>query len=51
MTRRPNRRLGLATRAIHHGYDPASAEGALTPPIHLTSTYVFATAEAGCFPL
>jgi methionine-gamma-lyase len=47
MTRRPNRRLGLATRAIHHGYDPASAEGALAPPIHLTSTYVFETAEAG----
>ena len=47
MTRRSNRKLGLATRAIHHGYDPASAEGALTPPIHLTSTYVFETAEEG----
>lgn len=38
---------GFATRAIHHGYDPATAEGALTPPLHLTSTFVFETAEAG----
>jgi methionine-gamma-lyase len=38
---------GFATRAIHHGYDPRSAEGALTPPLHLTSTFAFETAEAG----
>ncbi len=37
---------GLATRAIHFGYDPQSEHGALTPPLHLTSTYAFETAEA-----
>ncbi len=37
----------LATRAIHHGYDPADNEGALTPPLHLTSTFAFESAEAG----
>jgi methionine-gamma-lyase len=40
-------KLGFATRAIHAGYDPADAEGALTPPVHLTSTYVFDTVEHG----
>ncbi|OCW56027.1 trans-sulfuration enzyme family protein [Hoeflea olei] len=38
---------GPATRAIHLGYDPASENGALTPPIYLTSTYAFETAEDG----
>ncbi|GAW35006.1 methionine gamma-lyase [Roseovarius sp. A-2] len=38
---------GFATRAIHLGYDPMSHEGALTPPLHLTSTFAFETAEAG----
>lgn len=37
----------FATRAIHHGYDPAQNEGALTPPLHMTSTFVFETAEQG----
>lgn len=44
---RPNRPQGLSTRAIHLGYDPASAMGALTPPIYMTSTFAFETAEAG----
>lgn len=39
--------MGFATRAIHHGYDPSEAEGALTPPLHLTSTFVFENAQAG----
>lgn len=39
--------LGFATRAIHDGYDPASAEGALVPPVHMTSTFTFETAEHG----
>lgn len=39
--------LGFATRAIHHGYDPRSEQGALTPPLHLTSTFTFETAQAG----
>lgn len=42
-----NRPLGFATRAIHHGYDPLAHEGALTPPVHMTSTFAFETAGAG----
>ncbi|MBQ1203734.1 MAG: PLP-dependent transferase, partial [Loktanella sp.] len=38
---------GFTTRAIHLGYDPLDHEGALTPPLHLTSTFAFETAEAG----
>jgi len=38
---------GFASRAIHHGYDPASEHGALTPPLFQTSTYAFESAEAG----
>ncbi len=38
---------GFASRAIHHAYEPELNENALTPPLHLTSTFVFATAEAG----
>lgn len=37
----------FATRAIHLGYDPLQNEGALTPPLHLTSTYAFESTEAG----
>lgn len=42
-----NSKQGFATRAIHHAYDPQENEGALTPPLHLTSTFSFETAEAG----
>lgn len=38
---------GFSTRAIHAGYDPAQEQGALTPPLHLTSTFAFESAEAG----
>jgi methionine-gamma-lyase len=38
---------GFATRAIHLGHDPLEHEGALVPPLHLTSTFAFETAEAG----
>ncbi|MEO1573604.1 MAG: PLP-dependent transferase [Pseudomonadota bacterium] len=38
---------GFCSRAIHAGYDPADHEGALTPPLHLTSTFAFDTAEEG----
>ena len=38
---------GFASRAIHHGYDPLDHDGALTPPLHLTSTFAFESAEAG----
>jgi len=38
---------GFATRAIHFGYDAQEEQGALTPPLHMTSTFCFETAEAG----
>jgi methionine-gamma-lyase len=41
---RPNRLPAFATRAIHHGFDRTKAEGALIPPIYMTSTYAFETA-------
>jgi methionine-gamma-lyase len=47
MTARRNRPQGFSTRAIHLGYDPAEHDGALTPPIYMTSTFAFETAEAG----
>lgn len=43
----PNDTFGFATRAIHAGYSPKDAEGALTPPLHLTSTFAFECAEHG----
>src|SRR6056297_2726790 len=46
-TSKKNRQPGFSTRAIHHAYDPAEHQGALTPPIFMTSTYAFETAEAG----
>ncbi len=42
-----NRPDSFSTMAIHHGYNPMDNEGALAPPLHLTSTYAFETAEAG----
>ena len=40
-------RSGFATRAIHEAYDPIDHEGALTPPLHQSSTFTFDTAEHG----
>ena len=37
----------FATRAIHGGYDAASHQGALNPPIYWSSTYAFESAEQG----
>jgi methionine-gamma-lyase len=37
----------FSTRAIHAGYDATQHDGALVPPLHLSSTFVFETAEAG----
>jgi methionine-gamma-lyase len=37
---------GFATRAIHAG-DPGDASGALTPPLHLTSTFAFDDVQQG----
>lgn len=41
------RALKPATLMMGHGYDPALSEGALKPPIFLTSTFVFENAQAG----
>lgn len=38
---------GFATRAIHTGYSPADHDGSLAPPLHMTSTFVFESAERG----
>jgi methionine-gamma-lyase len=41
------RTLKPATLMMGHGYDPALSEGALKPPVFLTSTFVFPDAAAG----
>ncbi|AGH49864.1 MULTISPECIES: cystathionine gamma-synthase family protein [Sphingomonadales] len=41
------RPLKPATLMMGHGYDPMLSEGALKPPIFLTSTFVFENAAAG----
>ena len=33
--------FGFATKAIHHGYDAIANEGAVSPPIFMTSTFAF----------
>jgi methionine-gamma-lyase len=38
---------GFATKAIHAAYDAQQEQGALNPPMHLSSTYTFANAEEG----
>src|SRR5438105_10968274 len=35
-----NKQAGFATRAIHVGQEPDAETGAVSPPIHPTSTYV-----------
>lgn len=42
---RSNRPPGFQTRAIHHGYDPADHQRALSPPIYMTSTFAFDSVE------
>lgn len=37
----------FATLAIHAGYDAKQNQGALTPPIHVSSTYAFDSVEQG----
>ncbi|MBY4676489.1 methionine gamma-lyase [Marinobacterium arenosum] len=38
---------GFATRAIHSGYDAQQHDGALVPPVYLTSTFAFDSVEQG----
>ena len=35
------------TLMLNYGYDPQLSEGAVKPPVFLTSTFVFRTAEDG----
>lgn len=39
--------LGFASRAIHAGWDPQTAQGALNPPIYSSATFAFDSAEQG----
>lgn len=42
-----NHRLKPETLMLGYGYDPALSEGAVKPPVFLTSTFVFKSAEEG----
>ncbi len=42
-----NRRLRPETLMLGYGYDPALSEGSVKPPVFLTSTFVFRSAEEG----
>jgi methionine-gamma-lyase len=42
-----NHALKPETLMLSYGYDPALSEGAVKPPVFLTSTFVFGTAEEG----
>ncbi|MDU4094655.1 MAG: cystathionine gamma-synthase family protein [Pantoea sp.] len=42
-----NRPLQPETQMLNYGYDPALSEGAVKPPVFLTSTFVFNSAEDG----
>src|ERR671925_56623 len=42
-----NHALHPETLMLNYGYDPELSEGAVKPPVFLTSTFVFRTAEEG----
>ena len=42
-----NHQLRPETLMLGYGFDPALSEGAVKPPVFLTSTFVFGTAEEG----
>jgi len=42
-----NHMLHPETLVLNYGYDPQLSEGAVKPPVFLTSTFVFTTAEDG----
>lgn len=42
-----NRRLHPETLMLGYGYDPALSEGSVKPPVFLTSTFAFRSAEEG----
>src|SRR4029077_7131135 len=39
--------LNVETLMLGYGYDPSLSEGSVKPPVILTSTFVFQTAEQG----
>lgn len=41
------RKLHPETQMLNYGYDPRLSEGAVKPPVFLTSTFVFNSAEEG----
>ena len=41
------RELHPETQMLNYGYDPTLSEGAVKPPVFLTSTFVFTSAEEG----
>ena len=46
-TRIGNHELHPETQMLNFGYDPELSEGAVKPPVFLTSTFVFHSAEEG----
>ena len=42
-----NHALKPETLMLGYGYDPTLSEGAVKPPVFLTSTFVFGSAEEG----
>ncbi|QUG77070.1 cystathionine gamma-synthase family protein [Erwinia sp. E602] len=42
-----SRELQPETQMLNYGYDPSLSEGAVKPPVFLTSTFVFNSAEEG----
>ena len=42
-----NHELHPETLMLNYGYDPELSEGAVKPPVFLTSTFVFKSAEEG----
>lgn len=46
-TRIGEHKLHPSTQMMSYGYDPAMSEGSVKPPVFLTSTFVFASAEEG----
>lgn len=45
------RELQPETQMLNYGYDPALSEGAVKPPVFLTSTFIFNSAEEGAISL
>ncbi|WP_232223366.1 methionine gamma-lyase [Sphingorhabdus lutea] len=45
MGHHPAQQQAFSTRAIHSGYNPMDEQGALCPPLHLTSTFVAESAD------